>query len=120
VSTTSIEETVRTALNERGYSSYMNVAQPVIEKLAERERGITEQLLSLAGDLGADTDDVRGRLAELGLTLPAVSVLDDDDDDEEDDAPEPDGSDTSSKLDAIMARLDSLTAFARRNGYSGS
>jgi hypothetical protein len=119
VSTTSIEQTVSQYLNGNGLGGYANRVQPVVDNLIARERDMSEKLITYAVDQGANESEVRSYLEQIGMTVPSAEPFILDDDEEEEEAPSGD-SDTSSKLDAIMARLDSLTAFARRNGYSGS
>lgn len=114
---TTIEETVRTTLNERGQSGYMDYARPVVEKLTERERDISEQLLTIASDLGADPDDIKAQLSNLGMAVP-VDPMPEDDEPEltlDDDAIE----EIRQSLRTITGQITSLTTFARRNGYTG-
>ena len=114
--TTTIQETVSTALRDRGLGSYADSAGPVIDVLVDRERNISEQLLTIASDLGADPGDIREQLSRLGMAVPEPEPEEEDEDDE------PSDEDLLRRVDAldeIMRRLDSLTEFARRNGYGG-
>lgn len=113
----SIEETIRQALTERGNGSYMTYAQPAIQALTAREQEISEQLLAFAESMDAPEDEVREALKNAGLTVkdpePDVEPEDDDDDADEN------TSRIASALERIEQRIESLTAFARRNGYTG-
>lgn len=113
---TTIEETIRTALTSSGYGSYTAYARPVVEALTERERELSDKLLDYATDLGADGAEVRTRLTELGMEVsPVEPELDDDDE----------GGDSSAmdrieqKLTALIGTVDGLSEFARANGYRG-
>lgn len=118
---TTISETINNALDQRGLSSYKAQARPIVEQLTQREREISDQLLSYASDLGADTTEVKERLRELGMEVtpdPEEEFLLEEDDEVEDttaDTP------AIARIEQALARLttniESLTEFARRNGY---
>lgn len=124
---TTINDTVNSALRERGYGSYVSAAQPIIDVLTDRERQISDQLLSYAQDMGADPSDVREKLAELGMVVSPNAIVEDDDDDDDMSA-EPSHLDETEPtaieriellLNGMAERLNGLTAFARQNGYRG-
>ena len=111
--TVGITQTVRAALNSAGYGSYISYAGPVIEALTARETDLSEKLVDYAVDAGADGDEVRNYLREIGM---AVTVIE----------PEPEDTDDSDTgalgrieqlLTHLTGRVDNLTDFARRNGY---
>ena len=114
--TQGITQTVRSALNNAGYGSYISYAGPVIEALTARETDLSEKLIDYAVDAGGSADEVRHYLREIGM---AVTVI-------EEDEPEVEPEVTSKKkgkqskrelLERLSAQVDSLTDFARRNGY---
>lgn len=112
-----IESTVENALVSAGFSTYLRQAQPVVQALVEREQAIAEKLLDYAGDAGASTDEVTELLTSLGVSLkpeePEVAET------AIDDPGTGDNARIASALERIEQRLDSLTAFARNNGYRG-
>jgi len=109
-----ISNTVTTVLTARGQGSYVTFAQPVVEALINRELAISEELLHYAGDAGADVHSVRDMLLELGMAVPSESVPEDEIDEDD-----PGIQAQMRSLHEITQRLDSLTAFARANGYRG-
>lgn len=110
--TATIEATIEGALRTAGLSTYQRQAQPVIQALVEREQAIAERLLDYAGDNGASTDEVAAMLEDLGMSLKPEEP--------EAVAAEPAGQgDVATALANIQRTLDSLTQFARSNGYRG-
>lgn len=110
-----IEETVRDSLTERGLSSYVQSAGPAIDALVQRERGIAAKLIDYARtETDIDDDEVREFLESTGMAVPE---------------PEPEleprvGVDGElgqvlEALQAIATKVDSLTRYARANGYEG-
>ena len=70
--TVGITQTVRTALNSAGYGSYISYAGPVIEALTARENDLAEKLIDYAVDAGADADEVKQYMRQIGLIVPAT------------------------------------------------
>lgn len=112
--TVSIQQTVEQTLTRTGYGSYMRQAGPVVEALVARETGLAEKLIDYAVDAGAEEDEIRAYLTEIGMSVPAQPVEEDDDEEDEED-----NSDILRGLRRIEDRIDSLTEFARANGYRG-
>jgi len=111
--TATIEATIEGALRTAGLSTYQRQAQPVIQALVEREQAIAERLLDYAGDNGASTDEVAAMLTDLGMSLKPEEP-------EVEETTEPAGQgDVATALANIQRTLDSLTQFARSNGYRG-
>ena len=115
--TTSIEQTIREALNNAGYGSYISYARPVVEALVAREKRIASSLIDYAIDNDASEEEVRTYISETGMAVPDL-VADQDENTEDD-------SDTGAlgrieqALTNLTGRIDSLTQFARSNGYRG-
>lgn len=65
-----IYDTVSTTLSESGYSSYLSQAQPVIARLVDRERAISEHLIGLADEMDMDTEQVIRVLRDCGMAVP--------------------------------------------------
>lgn len=114
---TTIQQTVQTALSQQGLNGYARQAEPVIALLVNRERDISERLIDYAGDLGADTREVRQQLSGLGMAVPEPEPEDDDDEDTTADSAAIGR--IEQMLTAMGRQIDSLTDFARRNGYRG-
>jgi len=72
---TDIRTTVQTVLSQRGLGSYMRDAEPVIEALLERERGIYNDLLTSGTSLGASPQQVTDVLNAAGVTSPVPHVV---------------------------------------------
>lgn len=113
-----IRETATSLLQQRGMGSYITQAEPVIEGLEARDAVITERLTDYAVGMGVSEDEVDRLMVEVGLRAPSpvLSIANgasggsaDSGDDER--AP--------AWAQQIIDRIDSLTTFARRNGYSG-
>lgn len=113
----SINDTIQRALQEAGYGSYFSYARPVVEALTRRETDLSEKLIDYAVDAGADADEVKAYLREIGMAVTP------------DPTPEPEV-DESDDEDSVLARIDerlatlaatveSLSRFARDNGYRG-
>jgi hypothetical protein len=108
-----IEETVRRALAERGLSSYVQSAGPAIDALVQRERGIAAKLIDYARtETDIDDDEVREFLESTGMAVPEP---------EPELEPRVDGElgQVLEALQAIATKVDSLTRYARANGYEG-
>ena len=114
----SIEDTIRTTLEQAGYGSYMRQAAPVVTALVEREKALASTLVDYAVDQGdADEDEIKSYLREVGMTL-----ADDPAPEAEESTEEPAGAGDPSiaaALQEIKSTLDGLTSFARANGYRG-
>ena len=123
--TVTIESTVRTALQQAGYGSYMTYAQPVIAALTAREQAATEALIGKANDLDLDEDEVRDAIKATGLSVKDPEPEPEDADPMFMDADKVDDRNTGAldRIEASLSRLtatvSSLTDFARRNGYRG-
>lgn len=112
---TTIQQTVQTALSQQGLNGYARQAEPVIALLVDREREISERLIDYAGDLGADTREVRQQLSGLGMAVPEPEP----EDDEDTTADSAAIGRIEQMLTAMGRQIESLTDFARRNGYRG-
>jgi hypothetical protein len=116
----SISDTIQQALQQAGYGSYVSYARPVVEALEAREKEIASQLIDYAIDYDASEEEVRTYIAETGMAVPDPVV-----EDEEDEEDEPESADTGAigrverLLTSLTERIDSLTEFARTNGYRG-
>lgn len=114
----SINDTVQQALQTAGYGSYMTYAQPVIAALTEREQAISQALLDQAEEMDIDQEDIREALEAAGLSVKEPEVEEDEETEE--------SSDTGAMgrieqmLTSLTGRIDSLTEFARSNGYRGN
>jgi hypothetical protein len=117
---TTIQDTVANALNERGMSSYVQSARPVVDLLKARERDLAEALLSYATDLGADSDEVRAELSKLGMEVPDAEPEDDEDDDDEwtDERINAEYKSIKDMLDSLRSDVEALKTAARRNGIT--
>lgn len=109
--TTTINDTIRAELERAGYGSYVRYADTVILALEQREVEISQKLLTYAVEAGISQEQAEQYLHVAGLTVPGE---DDSDVDEE-------RGEGLTQLERIVGQLaqqvDSLTAFARRNGY---
>lgn len=110
---TTIEETVRTSLRESGRDGYFTYAEPVIRALVERERSISERLIAQGEDqLELDREEIADLLSEAGLSVPVQAP-----------AEQVEGEGQLGRIEQMLTslteRIESLTTFARRNGYSG-
>lgn len=112
----SIATTVQESLNNAGLSQYQNHAAPVVEALVTREREISEGIISAGVSAGLSADTVKSALADLGVEVtPAPEVA------------QANGATIGQTVDAgvasalaqIQRTLDSLSQFARSNGYRG-
>lgn len=108
-----IEDTVRQVLQRSGNGAYTAYAQPVVTALVERELTISERLVSLATEQTyLAEEDARRVIAQTGIAMSGPEPeVDDEPEDDDDEAG------IAAALDRIERRLDSLTDFARRNGY---
>ena len=108
-----IRETATTLLQQRGMGSYVNQAEPVIEALEARDAVIAERLTDYAVEAGVDEDEVQRLLTEVGLMAPRPirAVANGVGSSADEQAP--------AWAQGLIDRIDSLTSFARRNGYSG-
>lgn len=111
--TASIQTVIEETLRNNGYSTYITYARPVVTALTEREYAISEKLLAIAESMEADEDEIREALKGVGLAVkdPEPEPVEDEETD--------DTSRIASALERIESRLDSLTQFARSNGYRG-
>jgi uncharacterized protein YhaN len=110
---TTIEETVRTSLRESGRDGYFTYAEPVIRALVERERSISERLIAQGEDqLELDREEIADLLSEAGLSVPVQAPIE-----------QVEGEGQLGRIEHMLTslteRIESLTTFARRNGYSG-
>lgn len=69
-----IRETVGELMRERGMSSYLTAADPVIRGLEARDAVICERLTDFAIEQGLDEVDAQNALAEVGLRPPVRSL----------------------------------------------
>ena len=111
--TAGISQTVQRALQDAGYGSYIAYAGPVIEALTARETAMADKLVDYAVDAGADLDEVQRYLREIGMIVPHVE------EDIEDEVETTTLSRIENSLGAIARQIESLTQFARSNGYRG-
>jgi predicted metal-dependent phosphoesterase TrpH len=112
---TTIEETVRTSLRESGREGYFTYAEPVIRALVDRERYISERLIAQGEDqLELDREEIADLLSEAGLSVPVQAPIE---------QVEGNGDGQLGRIEHMLAnlteRVESLTRFAQRNGYSG-
>jgi len=110
--TAGISQTVQRALQDAGYGSYIAYAGPVIEALTARETAMADKLVDYAVDAGADLDEVQRYLREIGMIVPHVE-------ESEDEVETTTLSRIENSLGAIARQIESLTQFARSNGYRG-
>lgn len=115
--TASIQQTVEQLLQASGQGYYLSYAGPAIAALDERERILTGKLVDYAVDQGADESEIKAYLREMGMAVEADEPeVEDEDEDEE-------SKDTGAMgrieqmLTSLTGQVDSLTEFARRNGY---
>ena len=123
--TSSISETVNTALTANGLGSYMSHARPVVDSLQEREAEIAESLIGFATSAGMPEVEAVAAIREAGLYLPPPPVATLASADMQNQAgSEPrhraEGGDDNA-LAATLARindtLEDLAGFARQNGW---
>jgi len=114
-----ISQTVQRALQDSGYGSYMSYAGPVIEALTARETDMADKLCDYAVDAGADLDEVQAYLREIGMIVPRRENEPESEDEDDDEVDIPALSRIENSLGAIARQLESLTQFARNNGYRG-
>lgn len=118
---TTINETVRQAMTNRGYDSYMQYAEPVITDLVSREQEIVGHLLTFAESSELDVSTVRNVLTEAGMHMPPEPTPGV----QETTQAQGDGglAETLGRIEqALTAQnqaISGLTEFARRNGYNG-
>jgi hypothetical protein len=117
---TSIEETIRASLTQHGYDSpaVLEYAVPVITALENRERRITTTLLAYATAEGFNVEAVRQALDNAGLVVPRTGVTPGMPDDPFVDQPLT-GQHLAETLERLSRQIDSLTTFARANGFRG-
>jgi len=113
--TAGISQTVQRALQDAGYGSYIAYAGPVIEALTARETAMADKLVDYAVDAGADLDEVQRYLREIGMIIPTRETSAT----EEDEVETTTLSRIENSLGAIARQIESLTQFARSNGYRG-
>jgi predicted metal-dependent phosphoesterase TrpH len=112
---TTIEETVRTSLRESGREGYFTYAEPVVRALVDRERAISETLMAKGEEqLELDREEIADLLSEAGLSVPVQAPIE---------QVEGNGEGQLGRIEHMLTslteRIESLTTFARRNGYSG-
>jgi uncharacterized protein YhaN len=110
---TTIEETVRTSLRESGREGYFTYAEPVVRALVDRERAISERLMAQGEEqLELDREEIADLLSEAGLSVPVQAPIE-----------QVEGEGQLGRIEQMLTslteRIESLTTFARRNGYSG-
>lgn len=110
---TTINETVTAALQERGYSSYMEYARPVVQRLVDREHNIVGELIRFGTQNGLSEQQVTEALRNCGMEVPQPEA-----ESETEQAPTAEG-DLTAVLSRIENTLSGLTQFARDNGYRG-
>jgi hypothetical protein len=116
--TSGISATVQAALRNSGYGSYFTYATPVVEALTARETDIASSLIDYAVDAGADAEEVKAYMRQVGMVVATEP-------EEEPEVDDDDDSDTGAMgrieqaITALTGRIDSLTQFARNNGYRG-
>jgi len=119
--TQGIAQTIRTAMNTNGAGGYYDTyARPVVVALTTRETELSEKLVDYAVDAGADGAEVKAYLREIGMAV-ATDPESEDPESEDVESEDEDATTTriASALERIEQRIESLTDFARRNGYRG-
>lgn len=116
-----INETIREALQDSGYGSYISYAGPVIEALQQRERELSSLLIDYAVDAGADETEVRAYLREIGMVVaePQSEPEDQRLESDEDSMTEDVLTSLDAKINSIAEMVNSLAQFARSNGFRG-
>lgn len=119
---TSIAETVSSALTQAGLSQYQSHARPVVTALNEREASIAESLIGFATQQGMAEEDAAAALREMGMTMPAppptigtvasASAANQ--------AASGEDGDLAAVLGRINSTLEDLAGFARQNGWRPS
>ena len=119
--TSSIQETVNTALQSNGLGSYMSHARPVVASLQDREAEIAESLIGFATSAGMPEVEATAAIREAGLymppppapaAVPAPGTIGSADEANQ-------GGDLADVLNRINETLTSLAQFARSNGWRG-
>lgn len=118
--TSSIQETVNSALQSNGLGSYMNHARPVVSALQAREADIADSLISFATSQGLGEEDATAALRQTGMFMrevipptPVPGTVASADGQNTGDA------DLAQVLRNINETLTSLSQFARSNGWRG-
>jgi hypothetical protein len=106
-----IETTVTTTLQQLGLSQYVSYAARMTRALQDRERQISSALIDYAVDAGADADDIRAYLDELGMEVdeerPASPISA---------VPDADLPALRQQMAQMARQLEVLTEFATRHG----
>jgi hypothetical protein len=102
----SIRDTVREALRTSGLQGYERQAGPVITALEQREQEIADAVRRVAQDKGLRSHEIDGVMRQVGLADSSTSTS-------------TSASGGSADLASLQRQVDSLTAFARQNGYRG-
>lgn len=103
-----IQQTVEQALGTQYVRQYRTHVDRVVSALVQREEGLCDEVVGLADENGVDADEAREALAGTGMHTPHSRGDNGGD-----------NSGVSEALARIQQTLDSLTTFARRNGYRG-
>ena len=109
-----VREVVTETMRDAGLAGYEGRATPVIEALEGRDAEIAERLTEAGVDLGADRNQVRTLLMEVGLLTAPVAVPD-----TNGHADTGEGSDVMQILREIQSDLTGMKQFARQHGYQG-
>src|SRR5215467_7828918 len=70
-----INETVETAMQARGLGGYMSQARPVVDALVARETDMATQLIAYAVEQGLGMDDATRAISGVGMHLPAPTPV---------------------------------------------
>lgn len=116
--TSTISETVNTALSANGLGSYMSHARPVVESLQNREAEIAESLIGFATSAGMPETEAVAAIREAGLYMPPPPVATLRSADAQNQAANAtDDGDLAAVLSRINNTLEDLAGFARQNGW---
>jgi hypothetical protein len=115
--TSTISETVNTALSANGLGSYMSHARPVVESLQNREAEIAESLIGFATSAGLPETEAVAAIREAGLYMPPPPVATLASADAQNQAASTDDGDLAAVLSRINNTLEDLAGFARQNGW---
>ncbi len=66
----SIAETVNSALAQNGLSQYQSHARPVVDALNAREAEMSDRLIAFATRQGLSEEDAAVALRQVGMTMP--------------------------------------------------
>ena len=121
--TSTISDTVNTALSANGLGSYMSHARPVINSLQEREAEIAESLIGFATSAGMPETEAVAAIREAGLWMPPppVATLASADMQNQENSDPRHRAEGDDDLAAVLSRinntLEDLAGFARQNGW---